>query len=208
MFTITETGSTSMRGQFSNGDDNAEYTVSIGTQTITNVQNNQYVTVGNLQPGTAYEIQLSVVPAVTINPQKIIVIRNNANKDAVSLAEVQVYPTSSTGSNIAPLGTADQSSTDYGGVASRAIDGNTSGWWSHGSVTHTTRDQASSEWWRLQLQTPEHIDRIVIWNREDCCNTRLNGATLEVYDEFVNMVGYTTLNGERSQTIYMKDITI
>ena len=195
-----------MRGQFADGDDNAEYTVSIGTQTFTNVQNNQHVTVGKLQPGTPYQIQLSVVPAVTTNPQKIIVIRNNANNDAISLAQVQVYPTSSTGSNIAPSGTADQSSTDHGGDASRAIDGNTSGWWSHGTVTHTTRYQVSPEWWRLTLQTPEHIDRIVIWNRQDCCTTRLNGATLEVYDEFVNMVGYTTLKDERSQTVYMEDI--
>ena len=52
----------------------------------------------------------------------------------LSLAEVQVFCGSE---NVAPKGVATQSSTDHGGDARRAIDGNTNGDWGRGSITHT-----------------------------------------------------------------------
>lgn len=57
--------------------------------------------------------------------------------------------------NVAVRGTAVQSS-DYPGAASRAIDGNRDGNWSHGSVTHTRNgdpDPAPQlfEWWKVHL---------------------------------------------------------
>lgn len=58
---------------------------------------------------------------------------------------------------------ATQSSTDWGGQASRAIDGNIAGYFGSGSVTHTTADE--SAWWKVDLGTERLIDRIELFNR-------------------------------------------
>ncbi|MFX0204015.1 MAG: LamG-like jellyroll fold domain-containing protein, partial [Candidatus Hodarchaeota archaeon] len=68
------------------------------------------------------------------------------------------------------------------GVAERAIDGDTDGNWGHGSVTHT-KDEADS-WWKVELPSPAMIEKIVIWNRSDCCGRRLsNFRVLVLLDE-------------------------
>ena len=40
-----------------------------------------------------------------------------------------------------------QSSTAYGGVAKRAIDGNTSGIYNDKSCTHTKNQKGEASWW-------------------------------------------------------------
>ena len=74
--------------------------------------------------------------------------------------------------NLAIDGTATQSTTGWGGLASRAIDGNTSGLWGMGSITHTTNSQDA--WWEVDLGQSSYIDQIVLWNRTNCCTFRLN----------------------------------
>merc|ERR1712174_55518 len=76
-------------------------------------------------------------------------------------------------SNLALNGSASQSSTEYGGVASRANDGNTDGNWGGSSVTHTAESE-EKPWWKVDLGADAIIERIVIWNRKDCCTGRLN----------------------------------
>lgn len=89
-------------------------------------------------------------------------------------------PTTPSG-NLALNGTATQSSTDYNGVASRAIDGNTNGAWRSGSVTHTTAEDAA--WWGLELDAEYAIDEIVIYNRTDsCCTDRLSSYVVLMWD--------------------------
>tara|TARA_Y100001934_G_scaffold280950_1_gene389093 strand:- start:710 stop:5620 length:4911 start_codon:yes stop_codon:yes gene_type:complete len=61
-------------------------------------------------------------------------------------------------------GTASQSTTDFGGVASRAIDGITDGNYSNQSVTHTFNNDKNA-WWQLNFEEPSSISEIVIWNR-------------------------------------------
>ncbi|MGJ8653423.1 MAG: Ig-like domain-containing protein [Opitutaceae bacterium] len=73
--------------------------------------------------------------------------------------------------NIALAGLATQSSTDFDGVPSRAIDGDTNGSYGQDSVTHTT-DEAQP-WWRVDLGTAYAIDEIVIWNRSGSTSIRL-----------------------------------
>ncbi|MES2179981.1 MAG: discoidin domain-containing protein [Gemmatimonadota bacterium] len=70
-----------------------------------------------------------------------------------------------------------QSSTDYGGSADRAVDGNIDGDFFRGSVTHTGAGR--QEWWMVDLGDNFAIDSIVVYNRTDCCNTRL--APTRVY---------------------------
>ncbi|HNX36126.1 MAG TPA: hypothetical protein PKM57_15985, partial [Kiritimatiellia bacterium] len=54
-------------------------------------------------------------------------------KATLSLAEVQIYVK---GENVALKGKAQQSADANGGVASRAIDGNTNTSWGGNSITH------------------------------------------------------------------------
>ena len=91
------------------------------------------------------------------------------------------------GTNLALLGEAVQSSTTHGGVASRAIDGNTNGSWRKGSVTHTS--STSNSYWEVSLAELSHINQIVIYNRTDgCCINRLSDFSVSVLDEDDNVV--------------------
>ena len=83
--------------------------------------------------------------------------------------------------NLAQTGTATQSSTCHRGDAARAKDGNTSGNWHSQSVTHTCRQK--NPWWKLELQDDHSlIEKIVVFNRQDCCSYRLNDADVRVLD--------------------------
>lgn len=81
----------------------------------------------------------------------------------LSLAEVQVFRGDT---NLARTSAARQSSTAHGGVAQRAIDGNTDGTWDRGSTTHTAGSDFFP-WWEVDFQGEQDFDRIVIWNRTD-----------------------------------------
>ena len=76
------------------------------------------------------------------------------------------------GSNLALGKTATQSST-YGTwpVAAFAVDGNTDGRYSDGSVSHTL--QEANAWWQVDLGSSATVNSIVLWNRTECCGDRL-----------------------------------
>jgi len=76
------------------------------------------------------------------------------------------------GPNLAPAGAATQLNTDFGGDASRAIDGNTDGDWAANSVTHT--EFATQPYWEVDLGSVADLNEIAIWNRTDCCSDRLS----------------------------------
>lgn len=81
--------------------------------------------------------------------------------------------------NIAPAGTASQSSTYGNAVAARAIDGNTDGTYWNSSIAHTGFD--SLPWWQLALAGPAFIDSVKVWNRTDCCSDRLSDYTVSLW---------------------------
>ncbi len=83
--------------------------------------------------------------------------------------------------NLALYGIATQSSTDYGGLASRAIDNNTDGTYGGESVTHTTTE--ANPWWQVDLGENKVIGDINIFGRTDaCCASRLSDYTVLVID--------------------------
>jgi hypothetical protein len=103
----------------------------------------------------------------------------------LSLAEVQVFgaAAASTSSNVALGKLATQSSILPGYAttsAAGAVDNNTSGNFSEGSVTHTNLD--ANAWWQVDLGASALINSIVIWNRTDCCSNRLNDYWVFVSD--------------------------
>jgi len=124
------------------------------------------------------------------------------DKTNLSLAEVQVF--GSDGKNVALGGNASQSSTDHGGVAARAIDGNTDGTFLNNSVTHTVTG-SPGQFWSVDI-IPQVIKSVVIHNRiDDClginCSERLVGAKLVLYDEANKSFFEKVLTGAAKQTV-------
>lgn len=99
----------------------------------------------------------------------------------LSMTEVQVFgknpqPSTSRITNIALGKKARQSSEYNAGIsgAGKAVDGNTDGKFKfnrQNSVTHTQDE--NSAWWEVDLGDIYTLEKIVIWNREDCCWERL-----------------------------------
>ena len=94
-----------------------------------------------------------------------------------------------------PSAVATQSTTGYGGVASRAIDGNTNGAYGAGSVTHTN-NQAGT-YWQVDLGDTRSIDKVKLWNRIGDKN-RLSNYRVSIIDSNGNIVvskDYFTASG-------------
>ncbi|MFL6208705.1 MAG: S8 family serine peptidase [Pyrinomonadaceae bacterium] len=89
---------------------------------------------------------------------------------------------------------ATQSSEGWGGVPAHAVDGNLSGNWNDGSVTHTQYEY--QPWWQVDLGSIQSIDKIDLWNRTDCCSERLADFYVLVSDVPFNS---TNLNTTLSQ---------
>ncbi|MFL6119314.1 glycosyl hydrolase family 95 catalytic domain-containing protein [Actinophytocola sp.] len=89
--------------------------------------------------------------------------------------------------NYAASGEATQSSTLSDAGADRAIDGDTNGAYSAGSVSHTAQSPESAmnqPWWQVDLGAVKEIGAVNVWNRTDnCCVQRLNDFYVLVAEE-------------------------
>ena len=85
------------------------------------------------------------------------------------------------GRNVALSGRATQSSTSHGGEAKRGIDGNNSGIYGAGGQTHSQENE-DHPWWEVDLGSELPIESIVIWNRQEGFQNRLDKFTLRVLD--------------------------
>jgi putative heme-binding domain-containing protein len=101
------------------------------------------------------------------------------NRRTLTLAEVEVF---SSGRNIARAGQASQKNTAYSGGADRAIDGDTDPSYNHGGQTHSAENTANP-WWEVDLGRVAPIELIVVYNRGDGLEDRLDGFTLKVLDD-------------------------
>lgn len=78
-------------------------------------------------------------------------------------------------------------------IAAKAVDGNTNGNFSAGSVTHTGNDL--NAWWEVDLGKRHQLSTLKIWNRTDCCGNRLSNFHVLVSDvPFVSKDLQTTIN--------------
>jgi hypothetical protein len=99
-------------------------------------------------------------------------------KQTLSLGEVQVMVGDR---NVAKGAKASQSTTAFGGVAERAVDGDCSGNWKENTVTHTIIDRPDP-WWEVDLGQPAAVDAVRLFNRTDACPERLKGFVLKLLD--------------------------
>ena len=125
-------------------------------------------TIVNNCPPTGIVCPLSGATAIILPVGRYIRIQLT-NPNYLSLAEVQVYGPG----GAPPVKVASESSQLPGSPpASAAIDGNTDGNFFDGSVTATNADP--NAWWQVDLGATTTINTITIWNRTDCCATRLS----------------------------------
>ncbi|XP_066285767.1 uncharacterized protein [Branchiostoma lanceolatum] len=90
------------------------------------------------------------------------------------------------GVNVALTRKAYQTSTSGAAAASYAVDGDTNtrlldSAFRHQSCTHTHKGEADPSWW-VDLGFPFMIERVVIFNRQDCCSERLNPFNIHIGD--------------------------
>ncbi len=101
--------------------------------------------------------------------------------------------------NVAKGKHAEQSSTySTGGAASRAVDGNTNGEWSANSVTHTNYQK--NAFWKVELGRGYQVSKVRIWNRTDCCTSRLSNFTVFLVDGAGRDVAVKTYTGTAGRT--------
>lgn len=83
--------------------------------------------------------------------------------------------------NLAFQKAVSQSTTINSGVASKAVDGNTSGLWASSSITHTAENEPTPSWWVVDLGQQAKINYVNVFNRTDaCCSARLINYYLQV----------------------------
>lgn len=105
---------------------------------------------------------------------------NSQGNWILSLAEVEVLGPGHGLANLAPLGVAAQSSTGSGGTADRGNDGWINGLWSKGSVTHTDPNDTNS-WWEVDLGSAYLLSEVALFNRGDCCWSRLSNFRVSTF---------------------------
>lgn len=120
-------------------------------------------------------------PAATLKtgkPARFVRIELPGNKRILTLAEVEVI---SGGKNVATDAKATQSSTNGGGVAAKALDGNKDPDWNKGGQTHTANAGTTNPWWEVDLGQAVDVEKVGIWNRSGY-ESRLDGFTLTLLD--------------------------
>ncbi len=108
-------------------------------------------------------------------------VRQNRN-ETIQIAELQAFETG-TGINKAVQsegGVATATSWGWGGVPTRANDGNTDGNYGSGSVWHSNEGTGGTL--MVTLASPTALDSVHIWGRTDCCQSRQDDFNLIVSD--------------------------
>jgi len=130
-----------------------------------------------------------VGPELSIAPVAGRYVRIERRNQYLCIAEVQV---SSGGQNVALRKKATQSSlSEWGGSPERAVDGNTSGNWADGSVTHTRN--GPNEWWEVDLGQNCPIESIAYYDRANHQSDWVPGTDVIILDENRKVVWRRTI---------------
>jgi len=182
MLSITQKGSNFIALQVEGDDDTQKYKISGDLTEDIEVSSGSQVIFSDLEADQDHNFTSSLAGVSRLNV---------INTQYLSLAEVQLLNDS--GTNFAPDGITTQSTTGFGGISSRAIDGNTNQLWSGGSITHT--NNPSYGWWQLDMPSPVNANKIVIYNRIDsnALADRLRGSVLRIYNQDDELIFEQTL---------------
>lgn len=131
---------------------------------------------------------------------RYIKINKNKNNEYLQISQLAVY---SNGVNIAPGKTASSPNIySSKSIPSNAIDGVLSTK-DYPNIYHSSNNTA--DYWLLDLGKEYDIEKIVYYNRRDCCSERANGMILQIFDSNMSQnqfqTGNFTLNSDMVQTI-------
>lgn len=125
------------------------------------------------------------------------------NAQGVALATEQGNRSVET-ENIARGKQASQSSTAYGGAATRAVDGNVDSDYGHHSVTHTNFED--NAWWQVDLGKTENVGKVKLYNRGDGnVANRLSNFDVVLLNEAKQEVArqhFDSLNGKAELEVF------
>ena len=119
----------------------------------------------------------------------------------LQLSQVAVYARSDLKMNIAkgkPASASDKFSDSVD--PSAAVDGalEARNWGS--GVWHSSEHDGSA-WWKVDLgEAGADVEKVVVYNRKDCCSERLDGAQVELLDQNGNPIESSRLGGDMVQT--------
>ncbi|BDS06932.1 hypothetical protein NT6N_19720 [Oceaniferula spumae] len=125
---------------------------------------------------------------------------SNHGDNVISLAEVDVLggPSEFTFTNLALGSTASQSSTLANGnipSADKAIDGILANSFNHSSTTHTNPNAGGAVFWETTFSSLADINEIALYNRADCCPTRLSNFRVSIFDGATEVWGENYFEG-------------
>lgn len=79
-----------------------------------------------------------------------------------------------------------QMNTGWGGVSQRAVDGNTNTNYGGRSCTHTHKN--GHPWWKVDFGRTVAVQKVIVWNRNDCCWSRLNHFQVRVGNNYCGSI--------------------
>jgi len=173
----------------------SNFRLSVLDNSFTEVWGENYHTANTTNVGVTDVYQLP--PGLQGRYVRVQLLGNNRAGDTVlSLSEVEVYAVAPL-QNLALQGTAFQLSTGSGGAASRAIDGSNDNIWNNGSISHTD-PTVMNNFWEVTLPQLAEIYEIALYNRFDCCSTRLSNFRLSVFNGTSEVFGQDYFVGSGS----------
>jgi putative heme-binding domain-containing protein len=159
-----------------------------------------YTRIRPLLDGVPKEFESQLKGAQTVRGRYVRIALPGKGR-TLTLAEVEVL---SGGQNVARFGKASQSSTAFGGVASRAIDGKRGGLFADGGQTHS-KENDTDPWWEVDLLSEQPIDAITVFNRTDeKLGKRLDGFTIAVLDAHRKQVWSKAGNPAPAKSVLFK----
>ncbi|MCX2842003.1 discoidin domain-containing protein [Microbulbifer thermotolerans] len=136
------------------------------------------------QPSKTLDLQIFDVDDTEARYVRIVGYGNTSN-NWNSFTEVAISASEVASGEIVNLAlgkSTSQSSTDYSGISSRAVDGDVRGNWSSNTITHTENE--IQPWWQVDLGSVSTISTINLYNRTDsCCSSRLSNFYVLVSDK-------------------------
>jgi len=143
----------------------------------------------NLPPGLSIQASTGVISGtLTTGGVYNVVLAVSDGTSSTEAALVWTVIDPSAASNLAPGGTASQSSTLDLGLdfsADNAIDGERGGSFPTHAIAHS--DIQAEPWWEIDLGQRYDLSQIVVFNREDCC-----AEALRDFHVFVSDVPFTS----------------
>ena len=133
--------------------------------------------------GMAHLLLLPALVAQEVAAEKPLVgryvrIESGTSQEELHFSELEVF---SNNQNIA-LRKATSASSIFGDFKPEmAVDGLLEYSWGK-DMSFWSSSAKGGQWWEVDLGKEQPIDRLVFWNRFDCCRERLAGALLVVLD--------------------------